>query len=174
MLILAPTFASAQSPPKPAEGYNAFRLLRTRNVFDPERRAAVSDVAPPKPPPTVTRANFIALTGTMVSREKSLAFFTGSRPELSKVITVGDTIADFKVTAITGTQVEMTLAGKPPLTVLVGRQVPLTGSSVVTGPPPTLPDPTATATPPAANAPASDKNETLRRMMEARQKEMSK
>jgi len=173
----------------PNEGYNAFRLVRTRNVFDPDRRAmSRPDSGPPRQ--QTPRSNFIALTGTLVTPEKALAFFTGSRPEYSKVARAGDMIADFKISAITQANVELALADKR-VTVIVGRQVPLEGSSAAdttaatdsqapaeAGAPAAAstaaPDAPITTTPGTGAGPAPDKNEVLRRMMERRQKETSK
>nr|MDQ3624824.1 hypothetical protein [Verrucomicrobiota bacterium] len=41
-----------------------------------------------------------------VAAGKSLAFFTGSRPEYSKVISLRDTIADFTITGIIEFRIE--------------------------------------------------------------------
>ena len=68
--------ASASSSPAPSgspgaaprSGYDAFRLFHTRNVFDPDRRPprAVGGATPPPATPPPTRADFVALTGTML------------------------------------------------------------------------------------------------------------
>jgi hypothetical protein len=180
-LFLVPENAHAQS--RGGEGYGAFRLLRSRNIFDPERRSMQSDAPQqPRSESRSSRSNFIALTGTMVTAGKTLAFFTGSQPDYNKVIGVGDSIADFKVTQIEPTHVDLTLGGKL-INVTVGRQLPLEGSSAAGGvatidaPPPPgsapgAPPPTTAA--PTSVAPTTDKNEMMRRMMERRQKEMSK
>ena len=171
---------------EPAKGFDAFRFVQTRNIFDPDRRAAPGSApAPERAAPTAARANFIALTGTMVAEGKMLAFFSGSRSEYSKVISVGDTIADFKITGITNAQVELDRGGKP-VVVAVGKQIPLEGSAAaiavpdVAAPPPDAPGaqgPPAEASAPTDAKPATptdDKNEILRRMMERREKELSK
>jgi hypothetical protein len=173
----------------PVKGFDAFRLVKSRNIFDPDRRGMPSaQSSRPSAPP---RANFINLTGTMVAEGRMLAFFSGSRSEYSKVISVGDAIADFKVTGITNTQVELDRAGKQ-VTVPVGMAVPLEGSSAAVAPPdPTVSDaaappdapnpgeapPTSTSTSSAskpATAPGGDQNDVLKRMMERRAKELGK
>ena len=167
-----------------AKGFDAFRLVKTRNIFDPDRRAARVET-PTRSGPAPTRTNSISVTGTMVADGKALVFFSGSRPEYSKVIPVGATIADFKVTGITNAQVELSRDGKQ-IVVGVGKQVPLEGSSAAIAPPGSPPSDApagapADGPPPEAAAPAETKpasadepNEVLRRMMERRQKEMSK
>src|SRR4051812_39914350 len=89
LLLLLGAAASAQKPAPAIKGYNTFPTIRTRNVFDPERRPILAN----RDQPTQdrrgsgrTRANFINITGTMVSGNTSLAFFSGSRPEYSKVL----------------------------------------------------------------------------------------
>lgn len=162
-----------------AKGFDAFRLVKTRNIFDPDRRAARVET-PTRSGPAPTRTNSISVTGTMVADGKALVFFSGSRPEYSKVIPVGATIADFKVTGITNAQVELSRDGKQ-IVVGVGKQVPLEGSSAAIAPPDASAAAPADAPPPEAAAPteakpasADEPNEVLRRMMERRQKEMSK
>lgn len=166
-----------------SKGFDAFRLVRTRNVFDPDRRATRVEAPPTRSGPAPVRMNSISVTGTMVADGKALVFFSGSLPEYSKVIPVGGMIADFKVTGITSAQVELDRAGKQ-IVVGVGKQVPLEGSTAAIAPPGSpAPDAPAGAPSPEAAAPAEAKpaspsadepNEVLRRMMERRQKEMSK
>jgi hypothetical protein len=177
LLLCIAASASAQVA-EPAQGYNAFRLVRTRNIFDPERRAVRSEAPAARPQMTGSRSNFITLTGTMVTEGKNLAFFTGSRPEYSKVISLHDKIADFAITAIATSQVELELAGKA-IVVGIGRQLPLDGSiaenTIAISPTPTDNAPPAAAEASPSSPPATnDKNDVLRRMMERRQKELSK
>ncbi len=71
----SPSPAPATNNGRPA--YDSFRLIHTRNVFDPDRRpirppgSAASSAAP-------THADYVALTGIASDGEKSLAFFSGS------------------------------------------------------------------------------------------------
>ncbi len=172
-----------------APAYDTFHLVRTRNMFDPNRRPSRVDASASQKSSTLgkqSRGSMLMLTGTMVTAGKTLAFFSGTRAEFSRVISVGDTIADCKITAIKLTAVDMERAGKStPLA--VGQQLQIDGSPsdvpveetpAVTGAPA---DPSApnTAGPAAADstsssAPTNDKNEILRRMMERRAKELSK
>jgi hypothetical protein len=186
--LLPGGMAHAADAPAPLKGFDAFRFVKARNIFDPDRRGMPS--AQTARPTAAPRANFINVTGTMVAEGKMLAFFSGSRSEYSKVISVGDSIADFKITAITNTSVELDHAGKT-ITVAVGKPIPLEGSSAAiapagpadseapaSGPDASAPDAPAASTPASneskpATAP-SDANEVLRRMMERRAKEMSK
>ena len=169
-------------------GFDAFRLLRTKNMFDPNRRPARTETASARTnaPVPQNKSSTLTLTGTMVTEGKVLAFFGGTRADYSKVLSVGGTIADCKITAIKTTEVEMERGGKPG-TLAVGHQLQIDGApSDVPSPEPTGAAPAAPGAPPADSAapatawptagpaPANDKNDVLRRMMERREKEMNK
>lgn len=179
----------AQDAPKP-QGFESFRLVHSRNVFDPERRAMPSreNTSRSSVPQGMVRSS-VTLTGTMVTPSKSLAFFGSSRSEYNKVASVNDKVGDFKVLEIAPNEVMLEQGGqKTPLS--VGKQLPLAGTEPApAGIPagssaPPVPGAPASATPdgaapvspitaPPSGAPAS-KEEILRRMMERRQKEMSR
>ena len=174
-----------------SKGYDAYRLVRTRNIFDPNRRAPRIESAPTRRESTPTnRPHYLKLTGTMVTETKTLAFFSGSKSEYSRVLSLGDSIADGKVTAITAQQVELQREGKPVILVVGGAPLSLDGTPIDPSaleaeqhppdtsrtsatPPSPSPDGAAPAAP-TAPAASTDKNEVLRRMLERRQQEMSK
>lgn len=178
LLTAAPVFAQA---PK-SQGFDDFKLVRTRNIFDPNRRATRTE-APRESRSSssrITRANTLSLNGTMVADGQSLAFFGGSKSEYSKVIGIGDTVAERKVKAITSTQVELEHGGKTEV-LAVGKYLTLEGTVEVPADSAPAPDapPNASSTAAAegaapASAPSNDKNDVLRRMMERRAKEMNK
>ena len=96
-------------------GYDAFRLFHTRNVFDPDRRpprVASSAATPPPATPPPARTDFVALTGTMLDANRSLAFFSGSRAEYNKVLSLRDRIAGAEITEITPASIEIDRAGQ--------------------------------------------------------------
>jgi hypothetical protein len=168
---------------EPAPGYTAFRMVRTRNIFDPDRRPGRSENSSrPQTTTAASRSNFIALTGTMVSEGRALAFFAGSQSDYHKVIGESGTIADFKIARVTPKGVELVRDGKS-LTVEVGRQVLLDGAGGETTVVAPI-DAGALATPvngepapgrsPAEPGVPGDKSDLLKRMMERRQQEMSK
>ena len=142
--------------------------------------------------------NQLTLNGAMVTADKSLAFFGGTRTEYRKVLGAGETIGGFKIKSISPSQVELERDGKvTPLP--VGQQIspdttaptptaqtqasseepqpatpaaaaePGTGSAPADAPPAT----TAPGAPAASGAPA-DRNEILRRLMQRRQQETSR
>ncbi len=168
-------------------GYDSFKLIRTRNMFDPNRKPVRVD-STARTAARPNRNSSLTLTGTMATEGKALAFFDGTRADYRKVLTVGESIADGKITAIKATQIELERAGKP-VVLAVGQQLQIDGApSDVAPEEPAVATPTegsatpadpaapvATATAPASAPPnANEPNEVLRRMMERRQKEMSK
>ncbi|MEI8235117.1 MAG: hypothetical protein WCH57_10595 [Verrucomicrobiota bacterium] len=185
LLLAAGTTAFATPAPK-KPGFDAYALLRTRNIFDPERQpGATTDATPAastQAPPG--RADFAALTGIMITSEKPLAFFSGSRPEYSGVLPAGSAIAGARLARITADAIEIERNGKRTL-VAVGQTVPLDATSAPTAAPTPIaaPDPSASSaaptgaatfpSSPAASTPASaDREALIRRMMEKRQKEL--
>ena len=185
-LILATTVAAEKS-----DGYNGFRFVKTRNVFDPNRSAAPKERREERAAPRAPRADSLALTGTMVTSGKSLAFFSGSRSDYSKVISAGDMVGKFKLGEITSAGVTLEHDGKStPLA--IGRQLTIgesgstTEEPISTAPPvePSADAPVAsadgggaetpTAPPPTAAPAAGGMSEVMRKMIERRQKEMSK
>ncbi len=176
--------ASAQTPanakPTPTGlSYDNYRMVRTRNVFDPDRRAmtptqttAAPTAAPVKP------SDYVALTGTLLNAGKTLAFFSGSRAEFNQVLGVDGKIADATITSITPGGVEVTRGGQK-IAVAVGQTVPLDNSTAPGAPPasasasaPATASGTTTATtstpPGGTNA---KQEEIMKRMMEKRKQE---
>jgi len=186
--LLALSIAVPGTPPTPPkkQGFDAYPLVRTRNIFDPERQPGVgmatSDTVQPSVPPA-TNADYAALNGTMITAEKALAFFSGSRPEFNIVLAPNGIIAGARLVKIAPDSIEVERAGKRTV-IAVGQTVPLNASSIPTAAP--VPSPTdipSTSTPssstPSSSTPASstplsgvDREAVMRRMMEKRQQEL--
>jgi len=168
------------------KGYEAYKLVRTRNIFDPNRKP-VREAPPRSNTPPRPRSSTFTLTGTMVREGRSLAFFSGSRSEFSKVISVGDSVANYKIIAIQPAQVELEHDGKK-LMLAIGKPFQIERAPGAPGdpeptddpPPPDSTNTTDSAAPPSTQAtpavPAGTdaKSEIIRRMMERRAKEMNK
>jgi hypothetical protein len=88
------------------EGYRQFEIIAERNIFNPNRsaRAAVEPRADPAPS---VRTESIALLGTLISKQKRLAFFDGSNSQYQKVLKPADTIAGYIVAEISWDQVTL-------------------------------------------------------------------
>ena len=187
------TKSTADTPRVGPLTYDSFRLLHTRNVFDPDRRPVRPAGSGANTP--VGHADYLALTGTLIDGEKTYAFFSGSRSDFNKVLSVRDKIANATITQITPLNIVVDRGGKS-VNVAVGQTVPLDDKSMpgtapsnlaevtATGidrPLPTggdaspVPGTTAPGTAPApavGNPPATSKEEIMRRMMEKRQQEL--
>lgn len=182
MLSTAALLGHAAVVVETGKGYDTFKGVRTRNIFDPNRKAFRE--TPPVPTrsstPSRPRSSSFTLTGTMVREGRSLAFFSGSRSEFSKVISVGDAVANFKVTSIEPAQVQLEHDGKK-VTLAIGKPFQIEGQpgdpETPEEPAPAADGPTPAATStsaPPAPAGGDAKSEILRRMMERRAKELNK
>ena len=164
-LFAAAGWLNAADAPK---GYDRYTFVRTRNVFDPDRRAMTPAQAT-SGPAAATGPSPVSLTGTMAIDGKALAFFASPRADYNQVIPVNQAIAGFKVTDISAGIVEIEHDGKRQV-LAVGDYLPIPGAVI---PPPEA----AAATGAAASAPPSapaGSEDVLKRMLERRQKEMSR
>jgi len=175
LLVLAASSWAAPQQSAKKTGYDAYSLLRTRNIFDPERQPGMNNTsATPAPAPAQTSADYAALTGTMITAEKTLAFFSGSRPEYNAVLTTNGKIAGARINKITANSVEVERNGKH-VTVAVGQTVPLDSSSAPTAAPASSPSTTTANNPSPSSStsgPSVDREAVMRRMMEKRQQEL--
>ncbi len=132
------------------DGYNNYRMLQARNIFDPDRsrdaalafaREETHPAASTAPVQTAPKpADYVQLTGVMTTEEETFAFFAGSQPEYNKVVAVNGSIAGATITKITPAGIEVTRNGKQ-IAVPVGLTVPF--------------DDSAPGLPPAASAPST-------------------
>jgi type II secretory pathway component PulC len=175
-------FAAKAGMPAKKISYDTYRMVRTRNIFDPDRRAmaavsasasaSASQNAASSAP--VTQSDYVALNGILITSDKALAFFSGSRAEYNKVLPVQDAIAGAKLVRIMPDSIVVERDGKQ-ITVAVGQTVPLDGSAPAAAPAaapvPAISSPTSQQTS-SPDAPAGGMSEQARRMMERRQKEL--
>jgi len=171
--------ARAQAP-APNQRFESYRMVRTRNIFDPLRIAGSmsDDAAParPEPTPPPKASDFVALTGVMITGDHALAFFSGSRPDYDRVIPVNSDIAGAKLTKITPAGVEVNRGGTA-IVVGVGQTVPFDKSAPVSAGPSLInsaaaPRPATGSSSQSTNAPSGEANEIMRRMIERRQQEL--
>lgn len=90
----------------PSASFDVFRAIGDRNIFNAYRTGR-RDRADEPPPP----ADTISFVGTMNSDKGLVAFFDSSVPAYRKVLQVGESVADFKVTKIGTDRVELDHAG---------------------------------------------------------------
>lgn len=160
----------------PTAGFESFRLITERNIFNPNRTVRRA----PVPEEVVPRVEVISLVGTMNSDRGLVAFFDGSEAALRKTLKTGESVGPFKVTRIATEGVEVEREGQS-LPIRVGQQLrkPEGGEwSVVggvAGPTDASSRTPATAArpdPTAAPAIPADADEVTRRLMERRQKQL--
>jgi hypothetical protein len=180
---------------KPA-GYAAYKLVWQRNIFDPQRRAPEPERTRRSSAPTTSapRTPSFRLSGTMVSDDRMLAFFGGSRSEFNKVITTGGKIGDFTVKKIGAVQVELT-RGDQTYQLDIGQQLTI-GDRVEIGTassaslssaspqssspgggvaPTSTPSGEGASTPSPSDSPTSNNiSDVVRKMQERRRQEMNK
>ena len=190
--------APAKSAPTPAavvarQTFESFRMIQSRNIFDPSRqpiRPASTYQSQTSAP--VARTDYAALTGTLVTEDKQLAFFSGSRADFNKVLPVNSTIAGFKITRITTSEVEVDRGDGKKSVVPIGQTLPISGPSTAAPQSTQQPfeagadaaspansvnsvnpaNPAAAASP--ANSSSSSRDELIKRKMQRRQQETSK
>jgi len=175
--------ASAQAPAV-AKGFDAYGIVRTRNIFDPARSGfSAAIVTRPRivAQPSRRSSDFITLTGIMVNGGKAFAFFGGSRPDYDKVLPVNGEIAGAKLTKIAPTGVEVNRNGKT-VSIPVGQTMTFDSSTPGAALAPAGNNfnaaPAAAAAPPAGDLPPTSTplpgnlNEVMRRMMERRAQEL--
>ena len=157
---------------KPAAGFDTFRVISERNIFDPNRTGR-SDRSPEAPAP---RMDYITLVGTMHYDKGLFAFFDGSAPDYRKSLHEGDKIEQYTVTHIRPDGVDLRRDAHA-LTLAIGRQLqrppggdwaPAAADAV--RPPPATAD-NAASTGPTPALPA-DASEILKKLMEQRQKQL--
>lgn len=172
--------AQASAAPK---GFEAYAIVRTRNIFDPDRTPYIPSFVAPRPRPVEQprrSPDLISLTGIMVNGGKSYAFFFGSRSDDDKVLAVNGEIAGAKLAKINPTAVELDQNGKK-INVSIGQTMSFDSSSP--GSPLTPASPAdsigsiaepapAESLPQTANQPPGNLSDVMRRMMERRQQEL--
>jgi len=95
-----PTIGDTNSNPSSLD-YAAFRLVADRNIFDPNRAPRRGPVAQPK------TVDAFTLVGTMSYEKGIFAFFDGATSDYKKALKPDETIAGFKVAAISADSVKL-------------------------------------------------------------------
>ncbi len=118
-----PAGDAPQTEAAPALGpsYDDFKLVTERNIFDPNRRAALPPQPQPERPPE-PRVDIVALTGTLSYAKGTFAFFDSNSSEFRKTARVGDEVAGYTLKEIE--QSHVALEGESKLLELkVGQQL---------------------------------------------------
>lgn len=150
--------------------FDTFRIIDERNIFDPNRVGQVARSANDQP-----RGDTITLVGTMHYEKGLFAFFDGSNASFQKALHETETIAQYTVTHIANDGVELMRDGQR-LSLKIGQQLqrPVGGDWSVMALDTTRNEIASTSnsdvTTPSIIPP--DAPDTLKRLMEQRQKQL--
>ena len=173
-------------------------FIAVRNIFNPARFAIISNQSRPPRPPQAGPA--FSLVGTMSYEKGMFAFFDGNNYDLRKVLYASDTnsIAGYTVAEITPAGVQLQsadkkqtlrlkigdvmrqngdawqLSGQGDLSVGVVGGFGTGGGSAAPGVTGNTSVPEAGSAPSPAPSPALEGNDTLRKLMQQRQSELTK
>jgi hypothetical protein len=171
---------AAQTNTDAGPTYDSFRVITTRNIFNPNRSRYISYTHTPHT--SASTYESIALVGTMSYPKGKFAFFDGSSSQYKKVVEPGANIGGYTVKDVTATNVTLAANGKD-FEMKVGAQLrkeagagwrmsnrtepPVSVDSGSTDAAPAT-DATATALPAGLSPEATDR---LKQLMEQRKKE---
>jgi hypothetical protein len=99
-LFFAPVPARSQeNESSPAPGFQSYRIVVDRNIFDPDRRASRPErrSTPTEP---LSQPEELAVTGVLIHDGAAVAFFEGTTPEYSVDLKEGGTIVGYTVVEI--------------------------------------------------------------------------
>ncbi len=159
--------AAASGAVAPADGFDAFRLIAEKNIFNPNR-VGLTRAAPEARPP---RVDTIALVGTVELDGRRAALFDSAEAAFRKTVREGETIADFTVAKITPAGVDLAREGRTqPVRVTEQLRRPEGGEwSVIAAPNSPRPESRPETAAPEIPADASD---VLKRLMRQREKQL--
>jgi hypothetical protein len=160
-----------------------FKIISQRNIFDPNRRAGSGERGRRIDPNRLARADGFSLVGTLIDKRGEFAFFSGSDPKYKKVLKVAGTIADYKVTEVAPDYVQLETNGNQ-IKMSVGMQMKkldagewqlVDGTVALTKVSDTPASETKdTETSDEAPSTGSSADAVLKRLMQAREKELNK
>jgi len=138
-------------------------VLKTRHIFDSQRGGGAA-------PMEVSPSSFAALTGILLSAEKTLLFFSGTHPDYNRVLNPGDTLGNAHILRAGAESIEVEVDGKT-FVVGIGQTVPFDAASAPGQVPAFTPSASSGATS-FSGPPASLNEAVMRRMMEKREQEL--
>jgi hypothetical protein len=169
----APVVAAVPVVSPTVAGFEAFRLISDRNIFNPNRIGRSSRNSDDPPP----RVDVISFVGTMDYEKGLFAFFDSPDGAYRKALHEGDTIDKFTVKNITANSVDLVRDPKP-FTLRMGQQLrrPIGGDWTLIGEDVVRQEARAAeAAAAASSAPPAipaDASEALRKLMERRQQQL--
>ncbi|HWD94594.1 MAG TPA: hypothetical protein VG938_19855 [Verrucomicrobiae bacterium] len=175
-IILGAGNCAAQTNTDSGPTYESFKIITTRNIFNPNRSRYIPYTRTHTSP---SAYESIALVGTMSYPKGKFAFFDGSSSQYKKVVEPGANIGGYTVKDVTATNVTLAANGKD-FEMKVGAQLRNEAGagwrlSNRTEPPASVDSGSTDAAPATATAlPAGlspEATDRLKQLMEQRQKE---
>jgi len=164
--------AQAQGTNSPARlEYQAFKIIAERNIFDPNRSSRSGSRSDARKP---VRVESFALVGTFSYEKGNFAVFDGSDSAYRKVLKVGEAIAGYKITDISGERVKLDGSDRP-IELAVGTQLKrqdgsaweLAGRAESFGP-----SAPATASNDKSEVGSAAENDVLKKLLQKREEEL--
>ncbi len=187
LLLLGALLAmeAQEANPPSRRDYSAFRIIAERNIFNPNRSGRSGRSAARAASEGRVATPSFALVGTMCYEQGRFAFFDGSSSEYRKALEPADSIAGYKIAAITPGHVKLESTNGPPVELAVGMQMKkqdeessksVGHSSASAGSlDPSLAADDKTETAEATEAdPAGPADEVLKKLMQKREQELNK
>jgi hypothetical protein len=168
---------SNAEPSDSPEGFDQFRIIVRRNIFDPNRASRRQQEETARQNATAETSNepvteYVGLIGIWIPDEKPFALISGNRIGSSQ-FGVGETFKDFRVVSITTSQVVLERDGKQ-LVWPTGQRIERKGEGEwqVAGPAEaqTRSAPGSTTSSSGSGGGSSDQSDQIKRMMERRKK----
>src|SRR5207245_1690881 len=124
LLLAAPLAMEAQEANPPSRrDYSAFRIIAERNNFNPNRSGRSGRSAARAASEGRVATPSFALVGTMCYEQGRFAFFDGSSSDYRKALEPADSIAGYKIAAITPGHVKLESTNGQPIDLAVGMQM---------------------------------------------------
>ncbi len=103
--------------------FNKYKIILERNIFDSTRgidnNISIEQLIPtPTPEP-----DYIDVTGTIIQKNKAIAFFEGSKTNFNKAISTGNFIANAKLIKINNTQITLEFNNKQHIIIPIGDRI---------------------------------------------------
>lgn len=188
-LSLTARAGSAEPPARDVPKFEAFKILLERNIFDPQRRPAERGTPVRQSTVTTSTSERIMLVGVLIDSGQAVAFFDGTTSDGKTAVRVGGEIAGGRLTQVSTDRVRLEKQGRTlelPVAGQLSREkkgdwaiakeiIPLSDGAFGLGGSPLAADGKTTAGATAGSAPSPSGNsqdETIRKLMERRRKEM--
>ena len=112
LLLSVPTLGHAQeSRSSTGPGFESFRIVVARNIFDPNRRESRSESRPAPEEPAPQRDQF-ALTGVLIHEGAAVAFFEGTKPDYNADLKQGGTVGGYRIVEIRTDGIKLSKDGR--------------------------------------------------------------